>query len=117
MANQCAYGCGEKDIKNLEEHYMIDHASNQGIRDPVATKGAELTKLEERPDLIEGKKAADEARKESAKKQIHPLLQKDSKKIDEIIVTTTKTTGPTLSTAKQVKSEQEDMGTASSVPK
>lgn len=114
---ECAYRCGQKDIKNLEEHYMIDHASNQGLRDPVAIGNVKVASHEERPDLIEGKKAADEARKESAKKQIHPILQKDSKKIDEIIVTTTKTTGPTVSTAEKVKAEQDDMGTASSVPK
>lgn len=91
MANECVYGCGAKDIKDLEEHYAIDHAWNQGLRDPVSNKGADLTKLEDRPDLKEAEKAAEEARLESAKKQVHPLAQKDEKKIQEVIVQPTAT--------------------------
>jgi hypothetical protein len=115
---ECIYACGQKDIKNLEEHYQIDHAMNQGLRDPVVIKDVKVTAHENRPDLVEAKKIADKEREQSAKTQLHPLLQKDANKVKETIVTIPKTTtAPTVTTAQKVKSEQDNMGTASSQPK
>jgi hypothetical protein len=114
---ECLYACGQKDIKNLEEHYQIDHAMNQGLRDPLVIKDVKVAAHEDRPDLIEAKKIADKEREESAKKQVHPLLQKKPEEVKKIITTKVTTTAPTVSTAQKVKSEQDNMGTASSQPK
>lgn len=110
----CKYGCEQKDIKDLELHYQIDHAMNQGLRDPLAIEGAKVPSHDDRPDLVEAKKVADEEREKSAKAQLHPLLQNKPEEVKKTIVTEVTTTQPTVSTAQKVKSEQENISTASS---